>query len=142
MVPLQHLYAERYLYPASWGLMSLAVVLIFVLCGRYSAIQRALLCTVVGVLLTGSALQNRHWKSDETLFGHAIEQVPLYVEGRIGLAVLALSNQQFEQAVQHGQTAIASVRDSDHASYWSPFVTHTNLGLALQNLQRFCEAHE
>lgn len=142
LIPLRHVYAERYLYPASWGLMGLAVVFMFVVCGSFFAIRRALLCAAVCALLACSALENRHWQNDASLFTHAIKQDSKYAEGRIGLAVLALSNQQFEKAVEHSRIAIDSARDPDFVTYWSPFVTHTNFGLALQNLNRYDEARD
>lgn len=144
ILPLRHLYAERYLYPATWGMAGLVVFTIFRIVSQEKLTHRwfrsVLLCGIALSLALRTTTESRYWWSDESLFSHAIQQDPNYVEGRAGLAALALSRQDYEKAVEHSQIALKSARDTAYVSYWSPFVIHTNLGLALYHQRRYEEA--
>jgi Flp pilus assembly protein TadD len=145
VLPLRHFRAERYSYPASWGL--LLGVLILLLTGlrtvKRAWSRRAIhlsLATAVCWLCFVTARGNLLWHSDAVLFADAVSRAPHYVEGRLALAGLSLEQKDYESAVEHSRHAIADAADPRRISYWSPFVAHTNLGLALYYQQRPYEA--
>jgi Flp pilus assembly protein TadD len=141
LVPLRHLYAQRYLYPASWGII---LLMAYLLCrwyvpGTANEIQRLrkrevllLMLSVPLAVITFSA--NRVWKSDDSLFSDAVAQDFAYVEGHTGLAGLALQAEDYSSAQTHSLAALESLQDTSYQSYWSPFILHTNLGLAEYHL--------
>lgn len=137
LMPLRHLYAERYLYPASWGLIAMAVLLVFAIPRKgiwSTGMRTTTLSLYVIVLGTATLIANRHWQDDESLFRHATAQDPKYAEGLSGLASISLTNEKYKEAVAFAERAIQSGNDRQHASYWSPFITYTTLGLAQYNL--------
>ncbi len=135
MIPLRHLRAERYLYPASWGLLLVAVLVILRLMHRLGQKWEGLPAKVVlttacvwAVLVTGYS--NTKWWDDETLFRQAVGQDPHFVEGWIGLADVAFRRDDYGKAIEYGEEAIRRAGDPHWTAYWSPWVAHTNLGLA------------
>lgn len=140
VIPLRHVRAERYLYPASWGLLLVAVLAILWLVRRAEGVSwgpaaRSILpgACLWAILITGSA--NTKWWDDETLFGDATARDPHFVEGWAGLAELAYRQGEYRNAIEHGERAVEEAGNPDYAAYWSPFVTHTNLGLAYYSTQ-------
>lgn len=139
-LPLRHVYAERYLYPAMWGLTTLFVAVVFVLVSKWPRVRQTFLGGLVGLLLLITITEIPNWRNDEVLFAHSIQQDRNYAEGRTALAVIALRNEQYADAAAHAQIALATAEDPNSTGYWSPFVTHSNLGLALYSLGKFAEA--
>lgn len=142
LIPLRHLYAERYLYPASWGILMLIGFGLFRLDPPLwgtkvtnRPVRREWLLIVISLIFATQTLSaNKHWKNDETLFSHAISQDPFYVEGHIGLASVALESEQYQVSLDHSTAATKSINDSSFQSYWSPFILQTNRGLAEYHL--------
>jgi tetratricopeptide (TPR) repeat protein len=135
ILPLRHLYAERYLFPGMWGLMAATTHAFF----RYLPIDKsnpahrrkrfaALVVTVV--LGAISFNQTQYWRSDRDLFAHALNQDENYAEGAVGLASYEMGQREYKKAADYAQQAIEATKDPDYHSYWSPFVTYSNLGLA------------
>ncbi len=163
IVPLRHLRAERYLYPASWGLISAVVLLILEVSRRIAAVRKppdparsptggegfgpagravtqgtAVLLLVVAIALTAlTAYWNTWWRDDGTLFGRAIALDPSFVEGQMAVAALAAERGEHAQAVDRYRRAIRQAGDRSAARYWSPLVAHSNLGLSLYYLRRY-----
>ena len=135
LLPLHHYRAERYLYPASWGIMLVITALWFHhIAGRFHLQGRtatSLPCAIVAAFLAlTTAHENQFWWNDHALFTKAITQDPDYVEGRLGLGYLALQRQEYECAVDWLATGIEVAKRGDQTSFWSPPMAHTNLGLA------------
>ncbi len=153
LVPLRHFHAERYLYPAYWGL--LAVVWIGLL--HYRLLDRLLpglasrtearkwgfagLAAVALATAGVTATSNLVWWSDETLFRDAIERDPHYVEGRLGLALHAYQQGELAESVVLSRRAIEDGNSRSHTAYWAPFVAYLNLAGALDGLHRSDEAY-
>ncbi len=143
IVPLRHMYAERYLYPASWGLLFTAVILGHDLVQRLRGnlpIFFGVVASVAVLLMVQTIAANQRWKSDQSLFTHAVAQNEHYVEGLSALALLELQNQNYPRALEFAQAAIESVQDPAYRSYWSPFGVYTNAGLAAYYLGEFDQA--
>jgi len=144
LVPLRHVRAERYLYPASWGLLLAAITALYLVAARRSVASwqaaRWGLGGVAVALAVGTGYENLHWWDDATLFAHAVRQDPEYVEGRLALAHRAMLNEDYELAIEESQRALHSAADPAFVSYWSPVVAHSNLGLAYLRLGRHGEA--
>ncbi|MEW4527320.1 hypothetical protein [Maioricimonas sp. JC845] len=146
IMPLRHWRAERYLYPASWGVLLVAVWLTWHWLPRE---RRACRVAVLGGWLavaagmtTATILENRHWESDLALFAHAVEQDPLYVEGHTALAAAFLEEDDAESAADHSALAAAARSEPGTLSYCSPFILHANWGHALFQLNRYGEAEQ
>jgi tetratricopeptide (TPR) repeat protein len=145
IIPLRHFRAERYLYPASWGILAVLVILMFkvrsqVKTGVSNRLAKGLLPGFAVLLILTTAYSNTLWWDDEALFSHAVSENPHYVEGRLGLANLALERKNYREAVSLSRQAIKEGQDKSHTAYWSPFVAYSNLGLALHHLGRPVEA--
>jgi len=141
LVPLRHLRAERYLYPASWGALAVLCVLLLHVAGarlgdRFRRAARAGLVTLALVCAAITAVANLAWWSDESLFADAVARDPDYVEGHMGLALQALGQGEHEQAAAHSRAAIRAASDPTRSHYWNPYVAYLNLGLALEALER------
>ena len=135
ILPLRHLYAERYLFPGMWGLMAATTHAFF----RYLPIdvanpehrRKRLISVVVAIVLAAISFnQTQYWRSDKALFAHALNQNENYVEGAVGLASYEIGEREYQQAADYAQQAIEATQNPDYHSYWSPFVTYSNLGLA------------
>jgi len=140
VIPLRHVRAERYLYPASWGLLLIAVLVILWLVRRVENVSWGRTARFIlpaaclwAILITGSG--NVKWWDDETLFRDATARDPHFVEGWTGLAELAYREGEYRKAIEYGQKAVEEAGNPDYAAYYSPFVTHTNLGLAYYHAQ-------
>lgn len=140
ILALRHVYAERYLYPAMWGLIAVAVYAIVLTLESRPTLRNLLLFTIVGGLAVETWTENKYWWNDEGLFQRAVWQNPQYVEGRIGLAAQALKKKDFERTIQETSIALSSTKDASFVSYWSPFVTHTNVGIAYQETGQYQDA--
>ncbi len=146
LVPLRHLRAERYLYPASWGLCFLFALLIL---SWGSSRYRSLLLGLIVLFLMGvSAWECRYWFSDRVLFEHSVQQDPAHLEGRLGIANNHLNRGlergqtakgngewQFSQAdarlaLEQVQSVLEQSRNPELRSYWPAFETYTYQGLA------------
>lgn len=135
VLPLRHLYAERYMFPALWGLLAAGSHAYF----RFlppdrdakAHRQKTIAClAATAVLAAISFNQTQYWQSDKKLFSHALAQDKNYVEGAVGLAARSLSEREYADAVRLANRALESADDKDYQSYWSPFVTYSTLGLA------------
>lgn len=147
LVPLRHMRAERYLYPASWGLLFAVAMVVLQAAQRSRSpfayrVATAVLSLWGIVLLSITSVANTTWKDDQTLFADAVRRDPSYVEGHTALAKGALDRGNYEQAVRHSQDAIKHMADSTRTHYVSPLIVHTNYGQALFQLGRPGEALE
>lgn len=145
IVPLRHLYAERYLYPALWGLCAGAMHwLLHRLPPNPKAaghIQKRAIAGVVAIIFGAIAFdQTKHWRTDKDLFSHALEQNPQYVEGGIGLASHHMGEREYGRAIELIDAAIVSAADEEYHSYHSPFISYSNLGLAHYYQRNLVEA--
>ena len=141
LLPLRHVRAERYLYPASWGLLVAALLLLAYAWPalRARGLQRGVTMLASGLafaFILTTAYANPVWWDDASLFEHTVGRDPRYVEGRVGLARLALDRGDYEMAVEHSRRALAEASDRARTAYCPWFVAHTNLGLALLYLDR------
>jgi tetratricopeptide (TPR) repeat protein len=153
LVPLRHFHAERYLYPAYWGLIvALLIALLHHrlldrcaggLARRPDAAHWGFAALAVVALATAglTATSNLVWWSDETLFRDAVARDPHYVEGRLGLALHLSQEGELEEAIVQSRRAIQEAHDESYTAFWAPFVAHLNLAGALQSLQRNDEAY-
>lgn len=151
LLPLNHMYAERYLYPASWGLCLFLVFAIFRGAeffqssnrqGKDVVIRGALLITVAICFACISIRSFSHWDSEETLFRHSIEQDNFYVEGQSAMALHELGQLNYRESLRHSELALESAGNREYQSYWSPQVVHTNAGLAAYHLGEFDKAYD
>ncbi|MEM7478921.1 MAG: tetratricopeptide repeat protein, partial [Planctomycetota bacterium] len=150
ILPLRHMYAERYLYPASWGVFFGLAILFF---PKISGVTlRPKIASgngppqlpgprflwAFGVIAALFSVQtivaNRYWRSDESLFRHAVEQNPNYAEGLSALALIELERENFEASLELAEKAIQSGKDPDFRSYWSLYGTYSNAGSAALRL--------
>ena len=136
-LPLRHLYAERYLYPSMWGLIAIGVYGVFRIFERRQVLRISILLGIFLGLAAETFSENKHWWNDDVLFERAVTQDPFYVEGRIGTAAQALKRNDFGRVIEETRMALASADDARFISYWSPFIAHTNIGLAFQRLGQF-----
>jgi tetratricopeptide (TPR) repeat protein len=144
LLPLRHVRAERYLYPASWGLLLLFCAAVAAgLRDRSRAAKRAagLFATAMAIAwMTHTAKECYVWRDDKTLFRTAVLRDADYLEGRVALSEIALSDGDYVQSVRHAEIADRLAADHRSAGYWSPFIAKTNHGLALYHLARHEEA--
>ena len=143
IIPLRHQYAERYLYPASWGLILTIVLLTFHWTSnlKHAAwIQRATLAVFCIAFSILSISHNHNWSSDRTLFENAVRQDNQYVEGLSGLALLDLKAGDFSSSIKHSKAAIQSANVPGVRSYWSPFIVYSNAGQAEYRLKNWAQA--
>ncbi len=133
IVPLRHMYAERYLYPASWGLL---LLILFVTHQRFHVwfkrdepFHASWICVAI-LFAIQTVDASRFWVSDEKLFTHAVEQDPQYAEGLSALALIQYDKGQDAKSLEFANRAIKSGMDPGFRSYWSPFITYSNAGLA------------
>lgn len=145
ILPLRHMRAERYLYPASWGLLLAISIVILQVTQRYwgSVGKRAAaagLSLWAIVLITMTSVANTYWQDDATLFADAVRRDPTYVEGYTALAKLALDRGDFEEAVEQSERAVKHLGDANRTHYASPMIVHSNYGQALYQLGNPAEA--
>ena len=133
IVPLRHMYAERYLYPASWGLFLLVVLLLLRVPEKFKryhdALPTALIVIVLGLAFL-SAREMRYWESNDKLFKRAVRQNSSYVEGLSARALQSLEKQNYDEAITFSERAIESAENPTFGSYFSPQVIYMNLGIA------------
>lgn len=149
ILTLRHWYAERYLYPASWGIILLIMTAGCLLAERVlkSPFQRVLVTRLscgclVTLLATFTLMENQNWSTDETLFTHAIGSDPYYFEGHAALAERALNDKRYGEVIQHSKHIVESNDDARIISYWSRPVVHTNLGLAYFYTDQYDQAEQ
>ncbi len=138
LIPLRHLYAERYLYPAVWGPLAIVALLFFrrmPVVSADPAFRRKRVLAFGFVVFLGAIAfdQTKYWQSDADLFGHALQQDSKYVEGNIALARNAMDepgDKGYQSAVGFAQRAIDSWKEPGYQSYGSPFINYNILGLA------------
>lgn len=136
LVPLRHFHAYRYLYPASWGLLTAAVLLVLPLFDRLFAAQgQRTAAVVLGICAICYCLvtvrENTYWTDDITLFQHSVAQDPRHVEGLIELSRLSLERGDNQAAVDYGKRAIQQMDDPSYVAYGVKFYTHFFLGVGL-----------
>jgi tetratricopeptide (TPR) repeat protein len=141
IVPLRHFRAERYLYPASWGVLVAAMLLLLPalsnLFASHAKRATAIICTLVVVwfgLVT--AKENTFWWDDATLFSHSVAIAPHHVEGQIELSRLALEEDNFPEAVQRARQALEQLSNPSYVAYGVPYYAHTWLGTGLVRLRQ------
>ena len=145
LVPLQHVRAERYLYPASWGLLLWICMAVSQLNVNRRMAQRVAWTAAVVAAALGclhSRAESRFWRSDRALFKEAIRRDPDYLEGHVALAADALQRQELDGAMYYSEIAIALADVKTQTGYWSPFIARSNYGLALYYVGRFPQARE
>ncbi|MEX2093364.1 MAG: tetratricopeptide repeat protein [Pirellulales bacterium] len=145
LVPLRHFRAERYLYPASWGVLVAALWCVLPAMTRFLAPlgQRspAVVLTVIAIafgLVTSQ--ENEHWWDDARLFGHSVAQDPRHVEGRIELSRISLAREDFAETARLARQALADFSDPSYATYGVTYYAHTILGTSLVRLGQTAEA--
>ncbi len=132
IVALFHVRAERYLYPASWGLIFAAWSIAFSWSGRQRFRIVSISAAAAFAIWAGVAtvLSNRYWKNDSILFNRAVTLDPDYVEGHIALGNIDLEKGDYESAAAAFKKALDLRNDKTLAAYCPDFVLETNLGLA------------
>ncbi len=146
VVPLRHLYAERYLYPASFGLLSAAIILVANLHEQFGVRKNqwfVLTGTTIAVLfsiLSWNAI--RAWQNDQALFEKAVAQDKYYVEGLSALAMQKLDEKEYQESLDLSRRALESAKDDRYQSYWSPYAVYLNAGQAAYHLGRLEEAKQ
>ena len=133
IVPLRHMYAERYLYPASWGLYLLVILLLLKVPEKFKRYHNALPKALIVVVLAFAFLSARamqFWENNDTLFEQAVSQNSSYVEGLSAQAILSLEKKNYDEAIEFSERAIESAENEMFRSYFSPQVVYTNLGIA------------
>lgn len=150
-IELRHAFAERYLYPASWGLWAFLLAIIFygvvALTQRMGIEEKKSLsfCGTVSCLLVLSMIvlcnvESLHWENDEVLFANAVRNDPHYLEGHVALGHAFYENEQYEKAVTSLDRAFKESEAFADEAYWSPYLAHIHRGAALQSLNRHGEA--
>jgi Tfp pilus assembly protein PilF len=137
LLPLRHLRAERYLYPASWGLLFCGVWYLYDLLQYHVRLRRPLAWCLAFVAVGWTAVtatENRAWHDDHSLFSQALRRDPSYLEGRLALAHWALEQNDYQAAAELSAQALAIAERSANPGYWSPLIARTNFGLALYHL--------
>lgn len=147
IMPLRHFRAERYLYPASWGILLAALLLLLPILDRALASygRRAtgvLLALIATLFALKTAYENTYWWQDETLFGRSVAQDPRHVEGHIELSRLALEKENYPESARLALLALEKLRDPSYVAYGVPYYAHSHLGTALVHLQHPAEALE
>ena len=142
VLPLQHITAERYLYPASWGILLFSVAILF----RFSInpmLRRSTIVALTAVAVAWGShtfFECKCWHNDELLFSTMIERDEHYGEGHLALAHLAIEAKEFETAKFEANRAQQIAGSDEIASFTSPYVTYTYLGLANYQLGQFNES--
>ncbi len=138
LVPLQHQVADRFLYPAAWGIL-LSVTSILATCidrellpARPTSFGVVAICLLLGYHTFD---QSRYWRDDTTLFDHMLQLDPNFAEGHLAMASRAHEDGDYEQAIDHASQAQQIRRDKSIRSYSSPFLEHTYRGLAHYHLR-------
>lgn len=143
LVPLRHFYAERYLYPAIWGLCLFGVLLVFFLTEKLKHSRRfkkadqlrPFACAAIALVFGFFSLQSiRYYSTDSELFQHAIRQNPNYVEGLSALALHHLEKNDYEEALEYSERAIRSAQDANYKSYTLLHVIFSHAGVAAYHL--------
>lgn len=144
-VPLRHFHAERYMYPALWGMGVMFVVLLF----SFSRPKRTAslnvfalggLVVVTLFLATVTTRANLFWRDEQTLFSHSVARHPRHVEARLGLAHRALEEREYRTCIAQSRKAIEYGSDPMYKIFWSPWIARTNLGLGLYYTAQLEEA--
>lgn len=141
IVPLRHFRAERYLYPASWGILLAAILLLLPWLAQLFASQAqraiAITFTVIAVCFAlVTARENTYWWGDNQLFQHSVAIDPHHVEAQIELSRLALEREDYAQTVELARGAIEQLRDPAYMEYGVPYFAHTWLGTGLVRVQQ------
>jgi len=145
LLPLCRFRAERYLYPASWGLL-LAVMMFFLLpasgeeSGRGRRTATLLLIGIALWLALTTAYANTFWRDDSTLFGHSLTQDPRHVEARTMLARMAFGRKDIAESVRQLRQVTSDLDEGSFVAYGDPYSARTNLGTALLYVQLNSEA--
>lgn len=140
VLPLRHVSAERYLYPASWGIIFVCLVVWTAIMRRLRIplLQAWVPVVVCCVVLAGHTVtQATYWDNDQALFDHSVSQDDHYAEGHLALSSLALDRGDYRTALAEVDTAIRVGLDSQHVAYTSPFLEQTYRGLSLYHLGEF-----
>lgn len=145
IVPLRHFRAERYLYPASWGVLLIAVMVLLPVVSKvfasYGRRTTAILLSAIAVLFAlRTAHENTYWWNDLALFGHSVADDPRHVEGQIELSRLALERNDYHEAARRARLALDALRDPAYVAYGIPFYAHSWLGTALVRLGQPADA--
>ena len=145
LVPLRHFRAERYLYPASWGVLVAALWWLLPAMTRFFAPlgerSPAVVLTVVAIAFgLVTAQENEHWRDDARLFSHSVAQDPRHVEGRIELSRITLAKEDFAETARLARQALADFSDPSYATYGVSYYAHTILGTSLLRLGQPAEA--
>ena len=144
VVPLWHFRAERYLYPASWGIL-LAIVLVLYhvfegkdkkSCDGSAWLGKVFMAVaVVTLLITWSTLPR--WKSDAALAEDAVERDPHHAEAHMLLGEIALHAKNFPAAERHLNSALAAANDKTHVSYLARAIAWSNRGICRYQQKKF-----
>lgn len=139
IMPLRHFRAERYLYPASWGIL-LAAMMLFLpaLSKAFASHGQRATAIVMGVIVAWFTVrtvqENTFWWNDDALFGHSVAQDRRHVEGHIELSRLALEREDYRETVRLARQALDELQDDTFVAYGVPFYAHTWLGTGLVHL--------
>jgi tetratricopeptide (TPR) repeat protein len=146
LVALRHVRAERYLYPAYWGLL-LAVLMLFLpstaqVDSRRPSRAPSLVLSIIALwLILTTAHANTYWWNDIRLFSHSLEQDERHLEGRLAWARIALEQNDYRQAAEHCRRVIKDMADPTFVAYVVPYGAHLNLGIALLQTQSVTNAY-
>lgn len=147
IMPLRHFRAERYLYPASWGVLLVAVMFLlpavsYVFAPQGRRATQIFFAAIAVCFAVKTARENTNWWTDMALFGHSVAQDPHHVEGQIELSRLAIERQDYREGLRRAQLAIDGLRDPAYVAYGVPFYAYSWLGTALVRLERPAEAEK
>lgn len=133
LIPSDRYHNEQSLYLAIWG-MVLALVFATTLAWRpigrqlVRGSETIIFAPVLVVFVVISGFSNARWWSHERLFESEIASDPLYMEGRVQLAKLALEQNKPVDALNHLLTAIESHSKKKFTGYWDGATTYRLLG--------------
>lgn len=134
VIPLQRLHDDSHLYPAAWGLILAAVLLLYRLwrpLGRQLIRSAEVLAFVpiVVILALLTAMSSLRFRDDPALFTGEIDEDPYYLEGRIMLGMDALRSNNPLLALNQGTLALESLtKDKRPAALWPAADAHLLLG--------------
>ncbi|MEM7784851.1 MAG: tetratricopeptide repeat protein [Planctomycetota bacterium] len=142
VISLNHVYAERYLYPASWGLILAAVYLSDCVARKFkSPIPLTAPIFAISILwCSWTIIAIGKWNSEDRLFSHALDQDEHYVEGLMYFGSQAMQNHDPLKAIEFLQKANESLLDDKFQSYGSKQVLFNNLGQASLDLHDYGSA--
>lgn len=132
IVPLRHVHSYRHLYPALWGLLLAALLLLFTWMPRLIAAPRAItaLLAIWAVCLGAATVrENSFWTDDLALFTRSVQQDPRHVEGLVELGRLSLERGENEAAVDFAHRAVEQSGDSSVAAFAPASDAHHYLGV-------------